>query len=280
MMKPNLSELLAGENKGSRQRRSRAGALLSALLLPLLLGVMGCFELPAPIGDPEKSRIEPAMNGVWLAEEGEFEGLLMIFEPYDKRTWLVRWIQLEESRGRRETGESDETAADIPAEAPVEAAEGDAVAEPDPGEAALPEEIVVLSDERSLLELIADGDMYADGVVLFKTWRKRISGKWFITMEFRGGLDSEGGMKPEVWWGARAWLTGDDKLAIHFINNEFDELEDEMTRRELERVVRRHHDNVELYFDEAPILLERVPREYYDDIAEIVEETGVATKYE
>jgi hypothetical protein len=274
-----LRKFLSGDREDDRRRRSRSGLLLAVLMLPMLLGVMGCFELPAPIGNPEKSRIDPAMNGVWLAESGELEGLLMIFEPYDKRTWLVRWTILEKHYGEDEEIDLDEAGVIDGAEEPeADVAER---AEPEAGEEAdaLPEEIVVTTDDRSPLQVLGDGDYHADGVALFKTWRTRISGKSFITMEFRVEIDSDDGMEPRVWWGARVWLTDDDQLAIHFIDKDFDDVKAASTRRELERAVRRHHDNEDLYGGD-PILLTCVPLEYYDSIGDIVEAAGLASEYD
>ena len=274
-----LRKFLSGERVDDRRRRSRSGLLVAVLMLPMLLGVMGCFELPAPIGDPEKSRIDPALNGIWLAESGELERLLMIFEPYDKRTWLVRWTILEKHFDEDEEIDLDEAGVvDGAEETEAEVAER---AEPEAGEAAdaLPEEIVFITDERSPLQVLGDGDYYADGVALFKTWRTRISGKSFITMEFRVEIDSDEGMEPRVWWGARVWLTDDDQLAIHFIDKDFDDVKAASTRRELERAVRRHHGNEDLYGGD-PILLTRVPLEYYDAIGDIVEAAGLASEYD
>jgi hypothetical protein len=127
--------------------------------------------------------------------------------------------------------------------------------------------------------VLGDGDYYADGIALFKTWRTRISGKSFITMEFRVEVDSDEGMEPRIWWGARVWLTDDDQLAIHFIDKDFDDVKAASTRRELERAVRRHHDNEDLYGAD-PILLTRVPLEYYDAIGDILEAAGLASEYD
>jgi hypothetical protein len=274
-----LRKFLSGDREDDRRRRSRSGLLVAVLMLPMLLGVMGCFELPAPIGNPEKSRIDPAMNGVWLAESGELEGLLMIFEPYDKRTWLVRWAILEKHFHEDEDIGLDE-AGDIDSAEDPEAAVAER-AEPGVGEEidALPEEIVFITDDRSPLQVLGDGDYYADGVALFKTWRTRISGKSFITMEFRVEINFDEGMEPRIWWGARTWLTENDRLAIHFIDKDFDDVKAASTRRELERAVRRHHDNEDLYGGD-PILLTRVPLEYYDSIGDIVEAAGLASEYD
>lgn len=73
--------------------RSFSGAVLMFAIIPIIAGLLAC--MPVPIGDPERSRIDPELSGVWaMTEEGKDSGLYM-FRPYDKRTWLV--IGVEES---------------------------------------------------------------------------------------------------------------------------------------------------------------------------------------
>ena len=66
--------------------RSVLGAALAIFLIPAVFGVLAC--LPVPIGDPERSEIDPYFSGLWVHE---FSGGLMVanFEPYDRRTWLL-----------------------------------------------------------------------------------------------------------------------------------------------------------------------------------------------
>ena len=58
---------------------------LTALALAIV-SLMAC--LPVPIGDPEKSQIDPELSGMWLML-GDDEPAVALFEPYDKRTWLI-----------------------------------------------------------------------------------------------------------------------------------------------------------------------------------------------
>ena len=64
--------LFRGTSSAECRTRSRSGLLVWVVMLPVLLGVMGCFELPAPIGDPERSRIEPGITGIWV-DDDEFD---------------------------------------------------------------------------------------------------------------------------------------------------------------------------------------------------------------
>ena len=59
-----IKRFLGDPAPAGRRNRSRAGVIVSILIVPLLLGVMACFVLPVPIGDPEKSRVDPAMSSI------------------------------------------------------------------------------------------------------------------------------------------------------------------------------------------------------------------------
>jgi len=73
--------------------RSFSGAALMLVIIPIFAGLLAC--MPVPVGDPERSRIDLEMNGVWaVTEDGEDMGYYL-FRPYDKRTWLV--IGLEQN---------------------------------------------------------------------------------------------------------------------------------------------------------------------------------------
>ncbi len=102
-----IRRLLSDPAPAGRRNRSRAGLIVSILILPFLLGVMACFVLPVPIGNPEKSRVDPAMSGIWLAAGGS-EGWLVALEPYDKRTWLVTWMMLESTTDEDDEAEAGE----------------------------------------------------------------------------------------------------------------------------------------------------------------------------
>jgi hypothetical protein len=186
----------------------------------------------------------------------------------------------QESANTMSEDEAEQVSTDTTPEEQTEAVPSDNDAETGDDSAPV-EEVIVWTAERSWLEKLEDGDLVAaEGIALFKTWKTRIRGETFITMEFRVDIDSETGMTPRVWWGAKAWLTEDEKLAIHFIDNDFDDIEDGMSRRQLERVIRRNHDNDDLYFSDGPILLTRVPLELYDQVKDIVEDSGLAGSYE
>ena len=71
--------------------RSTSGAVLMLAIIPIIVGLLAC--MPVPVGDPERSRIDPAMNGVWaLTADGDDDGYYL-FRPWDKRTWLVIGVE-------------------------------------------------------------------------------------------------------------------------------------------------------------------------------------------
>lgn len=248
--KSSVNDFFTSDESRHQRRRSGVGVLAAILFVPALLGVMGCLELPAPVGDPEKSRIEPGISGVWLQDSEDSEKLLWMFEPYDKRTWLVRWVQLREKKIIEDDG--------------LELIPSDDA-----------------DDEPTALELLRAERLQAEGVALFKAWRKRISGRSFVTMEVKGILDSESGMESGIWWVAEVDLVDDDHLSMNFIKNEFDEIEDGMSRSQLERIIRRNLDNPDLFTTEVfGGVFERVPQTEYDVVADMLDEAGVMATYD
>ena len=71
--------------------RSFSGMALMLVIIPIIAGLLAC--MPVPIGDPERSRIDPELSGAWaLTTDGEKDGYYL-FRPYDKRTWLVLGVE-------------------------------------------------------------------------------------------------------------------------------------------------------------------------------------------
>ncbi len=233
---------------------------MGLLMLPALLGVMACFELPAPVGNPERSRIDPALNGVWLGGDVD-EPWMFIFEPYDKRTWLVRWVLLEE----RDEATDNLAAGDTP--------------EPPAGGELDGEAGNVEDTEPSALDLLRAGELRVGGIYLIKAWRKRIRRVWFMTFEFRGMIDEETGMDPDTWWVMKPELIDESTLALQFVNPELEGIEEGMTRAQLERLVRQNLDNPELFVENA-LPLKRVPQDDFGALADMLEEVGVAPDYD
>lgn len=71
--------------------RSFSGAALMLVIIPIFAGLLAC--MPVPVGDPERSRVDPELNGVWaLTADGDDDGYYL-FRPWDKRTWLVLGVE-------------------------------------------------------------------------------------------------------------------------------------------------------------------------------------------
>src|SRR5210317_1520790 len=72
--------------------RSFSGAALMLVIIPMFAGLLAC--MPVPVGDTERSRIDPGLNGAWLLES-DSDFLIYQFLPWDKRTWLMMGTEIE-----------------------------------------------------------------------------------------------------------------------------------------------------------------------------------------
>jgi hypothetical protein len=69
---------------------TRPIVLLTALIL--VAGIIGCLKVG--LGDPEKSKLDDQLTGLWLANaaDGDGESQLVSIIPYDARTSLVTYM--------------------------------------------------------------------------------------------------------------------------------------------------------------------------------------------
>ena len=60
--------------------RTFTGALLMLGILPIFAGLLACMPEYVPLGDPEKSRIDPELNGYWFipGDDSAFGGVLVL----------------------------------------------------------------------------------------------------------------------------------------------------------------------------------------------------------
>ena len=70
----------------------KAGSPLVALvtvapLIVVILWLTACVK--HPVGDPEKSRVDPAYSGVWLEQESNGDRSFLFLRPYDARTYFA-----------------------------------------------------------------------------------------------------------------------------------------------------------------------------------------------
>lgn len=70
--------------------------LVSCVMAAGLLGLASC--LPVQLGDPDKSKVDPAFNGVWEWRDGS-KIELAVFQRYDDRTYVVDVLSGEAGEG-------------------------------------------------------------------------------------------------------------------------------------------------------------------------------------
>lgn len=79
----------------ARSVRSRT-LLMTCVVLACLVSLVAC--LPFPLGDPEKSTLDPKLVGYWKYEKGD-EGLLVALYPFDQRAYAVEYIDYKKVDG-------------------------------------------------------------------------------------------------------------------------------------------------------------------------------------
>jgi hypothetical protein len=76
-----------------------------APLVVAILSLTACVKYP--VGDPEKSKVDPKLSGVWCYQQANSKTLLFI-RPYDSRTYFVKSLSYEEENGVVRPGEQQE----------------------------------------------------------------------------------------------------------------------------------------------------------------------------
>lgn len=219
--------------------RSAAGALMMILIIPIFAGLLAC--MPVPVGDPEKSRIDPFFSGIWLLAS-EDQAALYFLQPYDKRTWLMVGVDLAEGPD-----------ADFSDEEPEFDDEADRVA--------------YLFDFLRKTPVGPEG-VTSTSTAIFKVWRTKLGGVSFMTWEPVGGFDAAGRQRPEYWWVWKVEQIGTDRFELYLCCDggeieAFDDLpepgtdatakEMDKARRAWERVLRKHAGNPDIYAEETSV---------------------------
>jgi len=229
--------------------RSFSGAALMLVIIPVVAGLLAC--MPVPIGDPERSRIDPALNGVWTMDDGGDSGGMYLFQPWDKRTWLQ--VAVEIKPGSKFEGEL-------------------------PTMASLDELAAVLQNHP-----VGEDGITSRTTALYKTWLTKIGGKKFMTWEPVGGFDGDGRHVPEYWLVFRLEKVNADEFQLLMLNPEYDGFDDIKTpkeydgddyaadmRRTFEKAIKRNIDDEEMYTE--PLVMRRLPASAMDAAAELFEE--------
>jgi len=265
--------------------RSLTKCVRAVLSLSVFLSLVGCLPTSPMLGNPEKSRIDPDLNGLWVDAE---EPGVVLFEPFDKRTWLMTYAGFDfndEACGVEDVVDEPDELIDIEPQVPADA---DLAAE------VIIEIVDVESDDyRELLELIAAHgiecfDASGETLVL-KAWRTQIGKQAFMTWEPKGTFDEEYGFAPTEWLNFRVDKPDADTLSLEMVNfghegfegiEALEKLGEEeppysprtlkAATRAAERVIRKNIDDDEL-FEEA-FEFHRVPADNVDFFAAILDE--------
>lgn len=237
------------------RHRSLFGAAMAVFALPVFVGLTACLPtFPVPVGNPEKSTIDPAISGVWVGEDATF----WVFEPYDKRTWLITAfeISLDTESCPQDAGVDEEP------EAAADWSDYDAMMA----------EIATLGSD------CFDADREPGAI---KAWRARFGGEWFMTWETKGAFDAEKGFEPQEWivWHIDTSVPGELRLGMIDTEHEAfakitDMEEEDITQRDVEKVFRRHADEEGFYAveeDDGVLLFQRVQPEHYELIAGFID---------
>jgi hypothetical protein len=222
--------------RGTRQffTNGNSSARRHLLLALILLSVLTAC-LPVPVGDPEKSRIDPALSGAWRVAGGDDEQMLMVLDPYDKRTWLVTLIGLGDA-GDNRAGQV--SALQVPFNA-------------------------VNADSFRVTSL---------GV--YKCWLTRIGGETFMTWESKTLSETLPNMVPEQWWAFRVRKSGDDTFYLDSFDYSIDGLDKVTTSKDAEKIIRRHIDDPGFFEEKDAPRLDRLPADDVATLPRLLENFG------
>ena len=227
--------------------RRLGGIVLALIMIPVFIGLMAC--MPVPIGNPERSKVDPDLSGAWLGvvDDG---ATLLIYEQYDKRTWLMRNYEV--------TGSYEKSALE-------------------------------LSYPEAIAGLDTSADLYEDHMI-YKVWRTKLGRQWFETWEPWCGDDSCAGLpdtlhgerEEKFWYTWRVEKLDADRIRMYMVNSDYDGFEsiegfdvgneDKNTRnvrRAAEKVIKRNIDDPELYEyyeDDESFVMFRMTAEDYDEL--------------
>jgi hypothetical protein len=227
--------------------RRLGGVALALIMIPAFIGLLAC--MPVPIGDPERSKIDDELTGAWLGVVDEGPTLL-IYEQYDKRTWLMRNFDMY--------GDYEKPA-------------------------------IALSYEEVIAGVDSEDSEY-ETFALYKVWRTKLGKQWFETWEpwcddddCSGLPDGLHGEKELMFWYVwRIEKLDADRIRMYMVNPDYEGLEDiegfdpddedrnlKKLRRAAEKVIKRNIDDPDLYDyyeDDESFVMFRMTVEDYDDL--------------
>ena len=264
--------------------RSLTGLGIAAILLPVVVSLVACLPvLPVPIGNPEKSRVDPEMAGVWF---DVFQENLWLIEPYDRRTYLITLHEFGLVGCILPLMEQfDEATGENAPDDPVEQATADAVTDTETesgvdSEAAVEIEEITISPryrpdayegdvdadaalawyKRFMIAARQDCEGEATGREVHKAWLTRLGRRDFLTLEITGVFNEKARFGAEFWFVFRISRPNDNAIELDLVTSEFEGFEGiDETRKAFESVIRKEADNPELTIGD-PMMLIRVPR--------------------
>jgi hypothetical protein len=223
------------------------GALLTLAMLPALVVVMGCLGLQVPIGNPEKSSIDPKLTGIWWASTGA----ILLLDPYDRRTWIGTIISLETN----EKAKIDD----------------------------LPETLEGL-DKENLSKVIAEAleasYLEPTGVYFWKVWLTNVQYKEFMTWKPWLLYSAYNAEQPDETEKVMFYLPmgvkreSRDKFSLVNIDADFNDLDKVKSRYDAERIIRLNINNPELFETEHTVY-QRLNIDIYEPVSAILEEFGI-----
>jgi len=235
-----IGQFFRRSTPSGRRRRSGAGLLLALVLSPLLLGVLAC--LPVPVGDPEKSHIDADLSGAWRAGDPDEGPMVMVLDPYDKRTWLMTLIDLAPV-GNDEAG--DESGAGPETSPRVHFSAADA------------------------------GRFEVEDLGIYKCWLTRIKGENFMTWESKTLSETAPGDTPETWWVFRVRKNAADTFYLDNFDYSIDGLDKVKTRKEAEKIIRRHLYDPAFFDVEDALKLQRMSPADFEALSRLLDDFGL-----
>ena len=226
---------------GLKARLTRA-AFLALVAVPSILGLQGCSEISVPVGNPERSRADPILDGAWLASNPDESALLAFIEPYDKRSWLIWAVDL-----RRKKAEAEDETTGPPA------------------------------DPAVLPGWLEQGDEDAYSLGPFKAWLTRLGGERFLVLQPMGQPSTQQGIGADDWYVFRIEMRGNDAFDASPVDADFQDLDKVTTSRAAEAIIRKNARNPALYGvkpdsddkqESIPFL--RVPQSAYGAVRELL----------
>ncbi len=222
--------------------RLTSAACLIFVTVPSILVLQGCDSISVPIGNPERSRADPVLGGVWLVSDPDNSALLAFIEPYDKRSWLIWAVNVS----RKQAGAEDNT-----------------VGPP--------------SDPAALSDWLAQGDENITSEGPFKAWLTRLGGERFLVLEPIRQLSTKRGVGADDWYVFRIEMRGNDAFLASMVDPHFQDIDKVTTTRAAEAIIRKNARNSALYGvdpdsdeDQESLPFVRVPQSAYDVVRELL----------